>query len=162
MLHLREGFVDADAVAASLRLLQTTSPSYLLMASLDLARRRMSLQGGDIMEKALDLACGVRDRLAAIANLRVLTEDCLPENCALDSTKLVISVRGLGLAGYQVNGLLAGRYNVFVEMADFGNIVAFISTGSTAEDSQLVRRCRTLPPGINGLPAAAARGAVHI
>ncbi|MFX4262898.1 aminotransferase class I/II-fold pyridoxal phosphate-dependent enzyme [Pelotomaculum propionicicum] len=134
MLHLREGLVDAGAVAASLRLLQTTSPSYLLMASLDLARRMMSLQGGDIMEKALDLARGLRDRLAAIENLRVLTGDCLPENCALDSTKLVISVRGLGLTGYQVNGLLAGRYNVFVEMADFCNIVAFISTGTTAED----------------------------
>lgn len=134
MLHLREGFADVDAAAASLRLLQTTSPSYLLMASLDLARRRMSLQGGDIMEKALDLARSVRDRLAEIANLRVLTGDCLPGNCALDSTKLVISVRGLGLTGYQVNGLLAGRYNVFVEMADFSNIVAFISTGATAED----------------------------
>lgn len=157
MLHLRGGLVDPGAVAASLRLLQTTSPSYLLMASLDLARRQMSLQGDRIMEEALTLARGVRQRLAGIRNLRVLTGDCLPGNhCELDSTKLVISVRDLGLTGYQVSGLLAGRYKVFVEMADFYNIVAFVSTGTTGEDcDRLVEalrdiaardKLRSLPP----------------
>lgn len=157
MLHLRGGLVDPYAVAASLSLLQTTSPSYILMASLDLARRRMCLQGDEIVEKALCLARGVRERLAGIRYLRVLTGDCLPgEHCGLDSTKLVISVRGLGLTGYQVSELLAERCNIFVEMADFNNIVAFISTGTTGEDcDRLVRglqdiaardRLRTLPP----------------
>lgn len=163
MLHLREGLVDAGAVAASLRLLQTTSPSYLLMASLDLARRQMSLQGEDIMEKALTLARGVRQRLAGIRDLRFLTSDCLPgDRCGLDSTKLVISVQNLGLTGYQVSGLLAGRYKVFVEMADFYNIVAFVSTGTTGEDcDRLVEalrdiaardKLRSLPPA-PGAPA---------
>jgi arginine/lysine/ornithine decarboxylase len=135
MLHLRGGLVDSDAVAASLRLLQTTSPSYLLLASLDLARRQMFIQGEDIIGKALYLACSVRERLAGIGNLRILTSDCLPDNhCEMDSTKLVISVRGLGLTGYQVYGLLAERYKVFVELADFYNIVAFISTGTTGDE----------------------------
>ncbi len=132
MLHLREGIMDSDAVTAALRLLQTTSPSYLLMVSLDLARRQMALQGEFLLDKALALSRFVRERLARIKGLRILTVDYLPEGCCgLDPTKLVISVRGLGLTGYQVSGLLAGRYNVFVEMADAGNIVAFISIGST-------------------------------
>ncbi|MDD2553123.1 MAG: decarboxylase [Desulfotomaculaceae bacterium] len=135
VLHLQGALVDTDAVAAALRLLQTTSPSYLLMASLDLARRRLSLQGGELMERVLCLAQSVRAKLAGSGNLRILTADCLPgENCALDSSKLVISVRDLGLTGYQVSQLLAARYQVFVEMADFYNIVAFISTGTTPED----------------------------
>ncbi len=140
MLHLQGDLVDPDAVAASLRLLQTTSPSYLLLASLDLARRQMSLHGGELMEKALTLARGVRQKLSGISNLRILTSDYLPEQrCALDATKLVISVRGLGLTGYQVSGLLSGRYRVFVEMADYNNIVAVISAGTTSEDcSELV------------------------
>lgn len=135
MLHLRGDLVDADAVAAALRLLQTTSPSYLLMASLDLARRQLFLQGEELTEKALCLARGVRQRLSGIGNLRILTSDYLPEDCCgLDTTKLVISVRGLGLTGYQVKGLLSERYKVFIEMADFNNIVAVVSMGTTSED----------------------------
>ncbi|MBP7331631.1 MAG: Arginine decarboxylase [Firmicutes bacterium ADurb.Bin373] len=146
MLHLRGDLVDSGAVAAALRLLQTTSPSYLLMASLDLARRRLSRQGGDLMERALCLARSVRDRLAGCRDLRILTAACLPGgNCRLDSTKLVISVRNLGLTGYQVSELLVARYKVFVEMADFYNIVAFISTGATAEDcDRLVEALRDI------------------
>ncbi|MDD4334264.1 MAG: DegT/DnrJ/EryC1/StrS family aminotransferase [Desulfotomaculaceae bacterium] len=154
MLHLRGDLVDTDAVAAALRLLQTTSPSYLLMASLDLARRRLSRQGGDLMEKALCLARSVRDRLAGSRNLRILTADCLSgENCVLDSTKLVISVRGLGLTGYQVSELLAARYKVFVEMADFYNIVAFISMGTTAEDCNRLVEALQDVAARNKLPA---------
>ena len=149
MLHLREGLAGADAVAAALRLLQTTSPSYILMASLDLARRQMALHGEALLEKALCLARSVRERLSRIRGLRVLTSDYLPEGFfGLDATKLVISVRGLGLTGYQVNEQLAGRYNVFVEMADANNIVAFISIGTTRDE------CDAL---VNALEDIAAR-----
>ncbi len=161
ILHLREGIVDSDAVAAALRLLQTTSPSYILMASLDLARRQMALQGEFLLEKVLELSRYVSERLSRIKGLRILTADYLPEGCfgqELDPTKLVISVRGLGLTGYQVSGLLAGRYNVFVEMADAGNIVAFISIGSTqGECDALVNAlediaARDILPAVTALP----------
>jgi arginine decarboxylase len=146
MLHLQGDLANADAVAVSLRLLQTTSPSYLLMASLDLARRQMCFQGEGLLEKALHLAGGVREEISGIRGLRILTKDCLPgKHCALDTTKLVISVRGLGLTGCQVSGLLSGRYNVYVEMADFNNITAFISLGSTRQDcDELVNALRDI------------------
>jgi len=135
MLHLRGSLVDAGSVTAALRLLQTTSPSYLLMASLDLARYQLSLRGSEMMEKTLYLVHSVRKRLAGCRNLHILTADCLlGKKCRLDSTKLVISVRDLGLTGYQVNELLARRYRVFLEMADFYNVVAFVSIGTTEED----------------------------
>jgi arginine/lysine/ornithine decarboxylase len=135
MLHLQGDLVDPDMVTAALRLLQTTSPSYLLLASLDLARRQMFLQGKELAEKALTLACGIRQKLSGIRGLRILTSDYLPgSSCELDTTKLVISVRGLGLTGYQVSGLLSGRYKVFIEMADYNNIVAVISAGTAGED----------------------------
>lgn len=157
ILHVREGIVDGDAVAAALRLLQTTSPSYLLMASLDLARRQMALQGETLLGKALGLADTVRQRLSQVRYLRVLTGDDLPEgHCGLDTTKLVISVRELGLTGYQVKGLLAKRYGVFVEMADVGNIVAFISIGSTPGDCDLLVNALVDIAARDRLPARAA------
>lgn len=160
MLHLQGSLVDADLVTAALRLLQTTSPSYLLMTSLDLARYRLALQGSEMMEKALCLTHSVRERLAGCKNLHILTADCLPgENWSLDSTKLVISVRNLGLTGYQVNELLARRYRVFLEMADFYNVVAFLSLGTTEEDcDRLVAALQDIAsreklPALSRLPA---------
>jgi arginine/lysine/ornithine decarboxylase len=94
----------------------------------------MFLQGKELTEKALTLARGIRQKLSGIRSLRILTSDYLPgSRCGLDTTKLVISVRGLGLTGYQVKGLLSERYKVFIEMADFNNIVAVISAGTTSE-----------------------------
>ncbi len=134
MMHLQERFIDGDRVKAALGLLQTTSPSYILMTSLDLARRQMALEGEALLERALQLARQARRRLSCVKGIRVLTEDCLTGNIWLDKTKLVISVQGLGITGYQAGSLLAERYNVFVEMADVNNIVAFVTIGATGRD----------------------------
>jgi len=157
LLHLREGRIDPAGVAAALRLLQTTSPSYILMASLDLARRQLALRGEVLLERALELARGVRERLARIRGLNILTEEHLPDrSCGLDPTKLVVSVRGLGLTGYQTGTLLAERYNVFVEMADAVNIVAFVSIGTTREDCDALVRSLADIAAREGIPAGAA------
>ncbi|OPY58654.1 MAG: Arginine decarboxylase [Pelotomaculum sp. PtaU1.Bin035] len=136
LLHLGAGhLLAAEAVAGALDLLQTTSPSYLLMASLDLARRQLALSGEGLLERTVSLANKTRECLARIGGLKVLTEDYLEgDGLGLDPTKLVVSVSGLGLTGYQVGSLLFRRYNIYIEMADTTNIVAFLSIGTTPED----------------------------
>jgi len=140
LLHLGGRLLDAGAVTGALSLLQTTSPSYILMASLDLARRQLALAGEDLLERTLSLANKTRKRLARVSGLKVLSEEYLAGGRpALDLTKLVVSVNGLGLTGFQVGDLLARRYNIYIEMADAANIVAFLSTGTTpAECDNLV------------------------
>ena len=130
--------MDAGAVAAALRLLETTSPSYILLASLDLARQQLALKGRELLERALELARGLRRRLARIRGLRLLGPEDLPQgNYSLDPTKLVISVRGLGLTGFQVRDLLAHRYRVYVEMADACHVVAFVTIGTAERDCRM-------------------------
>lgn len=133
LLHLREGaLLAADAVAGSLDLLQSTSPSYLLLASLDLARRQLARQGSAMWDRAIRLAAETGKRLAQIKGLRVLTEECLPADAGkLDPAKLVVAVDGLGLTGFQVSALLAERYGLYLEMADWFHIVALFSNAST-------------------------------
>lgn len=141
LLHLSgSNLLDAGAVAGALDLLQTTSPSYILMVSLDLARRQLVLAGADLLERTLSLVRRTKKRLAGISGLKVLSEEYLTgDGQALDPTKLVVSVSGLGLTGFQVGDLLAGRYNIYLEMTDVNNIVAFFSNGTTpAECDALV------------------------
>lgn len=165
LLHLSGRLLDAGAVAGALDLLQTTSPSYLLMASLDLARRQLSLTGADLLEKTLRLAGKTRERLSGVDGLEVLSEKHLADGSRyLDSTKLVVSVNGLGLTGYQVGELLSARYNIYIEMADLNNIVAFLSAGSTQAEcdalvfalTDIAQRDKQLvaaPVSLPGIPA---------
>jgi len=135
LLHLAGRRLDAEAVAAALALLQSTSPSYILMASLDLARRQLALKGESLLERALGLAGKTRERLSRISGLKVLSEDLLGGGgLRLDLAKIVVSVSDLGLTGFQARDLLSQRYNVYIEMADVANIVLFLSIGTTPED----------------------------
>jgi len=153
MLHLKGLRLDRERVAAALRYQQTTSPSYILMASLDLARRQLALHGRPLLERAVELAEKTRRRLAAIKDLVVLGPEHAGEAgiCVFDPTRLVICVRGLGLSGYQVQEMLARCYRVQVEMADWHNVVALVSIGTAAGD------CERLVQAMVGISCREAR-----
>lgn len=142
LLHLAGRRVDAGRVAGALGLLQTSSPSYLLMASLDGARQQLAMRGEELLEQALSLAREAREELASLPGIRVLGPEHLagPGACRLDPTRLVISVRRLGLTGYQAAYILAREYGVQVEMADYCNLVAVTGMGTTRRDCALLIR----------------------
>lgn len=139
LLHLKGARVDAARVRAALSWLQTASPSYLLMASLDGARWQLAGEGRRLLESALELAFYLRRELSRLPGLLVLGEEHLGKANAgslrADPTRLVVNVRRLGLTGYAVADLLAREYGVLVEMADYANLVALVGIGTTREDA---------------------------
>lgn len=72
MLHVRGHRVDIERVSKSLQLVQSTSPSYLLMASLDAARQQMAVDGKELMSRTLQLARTARSRISQIPGLSVV------------------------------------------------------------------------------------------
>ncbi|MFB3816098.1 MAG: aminotransferase class I/II-fold pyridoxal phosphate-dependent enzyme [Candidatus Methylomirabilales bacterium] len=144
MLHVKGAAVDADRVAGVLKMLQSTSPSYILMASLDLARMQMATEGAKLLGKAIALAEEARAKIQRIPGLRCLTA---PEVAAwgdfgLDVTKLTISVKELGLTGYEASQILNAESDIQVEMADLFNLLVIVSIGDRRDD--LDRLCRGL------------------
>ncbi|WP_034629746.1 aminotransferase class I/II-fold pyridoxal phosphate-dependent enzyme [Desulfotruncus alcoholivorax] len=136
-LHLAPGGrVDRGEVASALRLLQSSSPSYLLMASLDAARRQLALYGRARLDETRDIALEAALKIKTIPGLTVLGPEHLnlPGAVDYDPTRLVVSFRGLGLSGYEAGRLLADEYNIYVEMADAYNIVAVLPLGVNRED----------------------------
>ncbi|SHF14435.1 arginine decarboxylase [Desulfofundulus australicus DSM 11792] len=141
-LHLKGKRIDAWKTARALSLLQSSSPSYLLLASLDGARRQLAVRGRDMLERALDLARETRRALSRLPGITVLGEEHLgrPGASRLDPTRLVICVRDLGLTGLQAARILARDYRVQVEMADYYNLVVVIGIGTTPRDCRLLVR----------------------
>jgi len=135
MLHLKGRDIDSPRVMRLLHLLQSTSPSYILMASLDLARMQMATEGEKLLGKAIDLAKDARDRINRIPGLSCFGEADLPNrDFFLDVTKLTICVKRLGLSGFEASAILNTEFGIQVEMADLFNILVIVSIGDRRDD----------------------------
>lgn len=131
MLHLRGPNIDVRDLESVLLLTQTTSPSYLLLASLDLARRQMALHGQKLLDRAINIAQEIRETINGLRGLYCLSaKDVAPFD--LDPTKLTVFVDGLGLTGYQASRILNEHYDIQAEMADWDHVAFIISIADDA------------------------------
>jgi len=133
MLLMSKG-VNADYVRQVINLTQTTSASYLLMVSLDLARQNLALHGREFYAKTVEFAEYARREINAIGGYYAFGgELCNGRDFfAFDKTKLSIHTRAMGLAGIEVYDLLRDEYDIQIEFGDIGNILAIITGGDRA------------------------------
>lgn len=131
VLNVKSGLVNPLRVQTIISMLTTTSTSYLLLASLDTARKQLALHGHEMAEKALQLASRAREQINRINGLYCFGQDILGSEAtyAFDATKLTIHVRKLGLTGYEVENWLRDEYNIEVELSDMYNILCLITSG---------------------------------
>ncbi len=141
MLHVKGDRIDLARLQGVLQLMQSTSPSYVLMASLDLARMQMATEGNKLLEKAIHLAEEARAQIKRIGGVSCFgrPEIQAKEGFDLDVTKLTISTRALELTGFQASSFLNSESDVQVEMADLYNLLVIVSIGDRKDDlSRLV------------------------
>lgn len=131
VLNVREGLVRARHVHAILSMLSTTSTSYLLMASLDAARRQLATRGRGLIHQALELARQARLAINKIQGLYCFGEEILRSSAtfALDPLKLTVRVADIGLSGYDVETKLRADYNIEVELSDLYSVLFIITSG---------------------------------
>lgn len=126
MLHVaRDGRVDPAALARAVRLVRSTSPSSLLLASLDAARRQIAVHGEALLDRTLAGAARVWDAVDALPGCQVVGEGLVgrPGVAAWDPLRIVIDVRGTGRTGYEFASALRGSYDIHVELATHATIV---------------------------------------
>lgn len=135
LLHVKSKYVDPKRVQQILNLMQTTSPSYIIMASLDCARRQIALEGKDLLQKTIELCKYTRDEINKIPGFYCFGEEVLekPGSYSFDPTKLTISSRELGITGFELDMILADKYHIQMELSDFYNVLAVGSFGDTKE-----------------------------
>lgn len=135
LLHVRKGLVDVNRVKTVLSLLQTTSPSYILLASLDAARKQMVIEGKELLDKTIELASYARSSINAIEGYYCFGEEVLSKKgaYAFDPTKITITCKDLGLSGYELERILAEKYFIQPEMSDLYNVLCVFSLGDTKE-----------------------------
>jgi lysine decarboxylase len=135
MLHVGHGGrVDAGAVARAVRLVRSTSPSSLLLASLDAARRQLALHGEQLLHETLRGVAAARDKLASVPGVALIdaSEVGRPGVAAYDPMRIVIDVRATGRTGYDVAEGLRRSYDAHPELATQATIVFVVGLGEPA------------------------------
>ncbi|MCR5756464.1 MAG: aminotransferase class I/II-fold pyridoxal phosphate-dependent enzyme [Selenomonas sp.] len=140
ILLVRSGRVDLERVRSAASLLQSTSPNQLLLASLDIARLQMAEQGPELVNRAVQLAERLRQRVNEIPGLWSFGKEYLPVCEGLDLTKVTVSVRGLGITGVQAEHILRHEYKIQCELSDAYNLLFIISYADTEEQAAVLER----------------------
>ncbi|MEO1800885.1 MAG: aminotransferase class I/II-fold pyridoxal phosphate-dependent enzyme [Cyanobacteria bacterium J06629_2] len=145
MLHLQGSRVSSQGISRALQLVQSTSPNYPLLASLDAARQQMAAAGHKLMARTIAIANTARAEIANIPYLSVLDLAMQPGAEYLDPTRLTIDVSRLGMTGFAVDEILHQEYGVTCELPLLQHLTFIISLGNTREDIQkLIQACKTL------------------
>lgn len=128
--------VNAEYVRQIINLTQSTSASYLLLASLDISRRNLALRGKESFEKVIEMAEYARSEINAIGGYYAFSRDLVDGQTVhdFDITKLSVYTQGIGLTGIEVYDLLRDEYDIQIEFGDIGNILAYISIGDRIQD----------------------------
>ncbi len=165
MVHCRNGYIDVPRLKAMLQLVQSTSPNYIMLASLDVARMQMATEGPQLLETAIDLAEWTRHEINTIPGLYCFGSEKLttPGVYALDPTKLTVTVKGLGLTGAEAERILRSQYKIQAELSDMFNLLFLITIGDTADDVRyLADSLRDLAKNYSGTSNFAAMQAVGL
>jgi len=136
MLHVKSERVDIEKLKIFLQLVQTTSPSHILLASLDTARFIMQQYGRELLDDAIDWSNWARTEIND-------TEGCCclgPDRAGrfgvvdFDPTRLTVNFGASGLSGTKAEEILRKNFKIQVEMSDLYNIVAITTIGDCRSD----------------------------
>lgn len=136
LLLVKGKLINNGELTASLNMLRSTSASYLLMSSIDVARKQLALFGKELIERSVELAEYARDRINAIPGLKACGYDVIkndPGTSFFDPTKLVIDVSGLGISGFCLEKILRDDYHIQIELSDLTHVIAMITLGDNKE-----------------------------
>ncbi len=137
MIHVGTDRVNIEKLKTISSLYQTTSPSYLFMASLEIARAYMEGEGKVRLEKNIERIHKLIKRLREIPRVSVFTGD--EEDKTIfdkDITKILFKIDGI--TGPEVSSLLRENYNIYLEMEDYQYCLALTSPMNDGRDFEVL------------------------
>lgn len=127
---LSSGRVPFDTLLETAPMFGTSSPSYVLLASIDLARAWMEGDGAAAYAQCAQRVASLRREINQSTVFSALTE----ENGPLDPCRLTIGCCGTNVTGHKLNEILHAEFGVDVEMSDRDHIVCICTGADTARD----------------------------
>lgn len=136
MLHMSGDIVDKEKISRCLQTLQSTSPSYLLLASLDAARAQLSESPDTVFNQAIELANEAKSSLKRFPGISVLENSSFPTIRAIDPLRLTVGFWELGLSGYEADEILYRDFGIVCELVGNKSITYALNLGTCRDHVQ--------------------------
>ena len=135
LIHMNGNIADRKKIKKYLHILQSSSPSYVLMAGIDSCVHW--LKSGNMeqyFDKYVEMLKETREQLKKMRHLQIL------ETENFDYSKIVISVKNTKYFGRELYEILLNKYHLQMEMAAGSYVLAMTSVGDTKEGFQRLIR----------------------
>ena len=144
VLHLLSDRVDREKIQRFMGIYQSSSPSYILMASIDACMEKMEKDGEKMYREYIGMLKDVRRRLSACKHIRLVGEDLIGSRGVFDYdlSKLIFSAKKSSLTGKELYQILLERYHLQMEMESENYVLAITSVGDTEEG--FLRLCEAI------------------
>ncbi len=147
-LHVKSEKIDKEKLESNLRMLMTSSPSYILMASLDIARSIMQNSGAEMLDNLISSIDDFNTEIRKTPEIKTLANKLSEQ---YDKTRLVLNFRECGISGFEAADILRKRFNIQVEMADLYNIICICTVSDGADELKaLLMALQTLASEVKG------------
>ncbi|ADH99120.1 aminotransferase class I/II-fold pyridoxal phosphate-dependent enzyme [Salisediminibacterium selenitireducens] len=135
VLNIQGSRIKPERVQTIISMLTTTSTSYILLASLDTARRYLAISGEEELRSIIKLSHDARKRLNEIEGVHCPGAEIIDHRARfdIDPSKLIISVKDLNVNGYEAEIWLREHANLEVELSDLYNILCIITLGDNTD-----------------------------
>lgn len=128
--------VDHLRLRSTINMIQSTSPSSLLLASLDVARKHIYFEGPKQIPALIEMAKKARDQINQIPGLKAADDHYFENNESFDydETKILVKVSDLGISGFDVYKELFDEHHIQLELAETHLVLAVLSIGTRQSD----------------------------
>lgn len=134
LIHINGEIVDREKVRKYLHMLQSSSPSYILMASIDRCMELLESEGDTLFELYAQRIDVLRTELQGLKHLEILQTE------QFDRSKFLISVKKTGITSKKLADILLHTYHLQMEMTGGTYVLAMTALGDTKEGFERLKR----------------------
>jgi arginine decarboxylase len=137
MIHVNDPGFNEHLFRENFNMHASTSPQYAMIASLDVARKQMVMEGYKLLSRTLALAQELRAQINSTGVFRVLElDELLPsevkhDGIRLDPTKVTVDISTCGYTVEDLQRELFTRFNIQVEKSTFNTLSLLLTIGTT-------------------------------
>lgn len=145
LLHVQGNYINRENLKKYLQIYQSSSPSYILMASIDSCMDFILKQGHEGYERLLRLREKIEEAAKRFSHIRIFP---VREHC--DPGKLIISVKGTDMTGQELYRRLLETYHLQMEMASRISVLGILTVSDTEEGvERLLRALKEIDAGLS-------------
>lgn len=167
LLHMNGDIIDRDKIRSYLHILQSSSPSYILMASIDHCMEMLEKERTEIFDPYVEQIQKLRRELKEMQHLEIL------QTKEFDRSKFIISTRNADITSGELYEILLKKYHLQMEMKAGTYVLAMTTVGDTEEGFkrmkqaffEIDRSChvkeKNIPVELPQLPLAYTNGEIN-